>query len=139
VIAVADPTALPFESLDFVYAPSRDAAADVDHFTRVLSARLVFAIEAFRTRVAMVRLSDHGPCLLFAEHLAGEQPILIYRVADLDRAVADLERRGCRLGRSFEIPHGPGWLLDTPGGQHLAIYQLTRPEAAARLQGRRDF
>jgi hypothetical protein len=30
-------------------------------------------------------------------------------------------------------------MLDAPGGQRLAIYELTRPAAAERLAGRRDF
>jgi len=79
-----------FDRLDFVYLPSRDVAADVIHFSRRLGAELMFAIEAFGTRVAMVRLDPHPPCLLRAGHLEGDQPVLVYRVADLDRAIADL-------------------------------------------------
>ena len=127
------------EQLDFVYAPSRDAAADVRHFTETLGARVVFAIEAFGTRVAMVELGDGPPALLFAEHLEGERPILVFRVADLDAAVAGVAERGGEVGERFGIPHGPGCMLDAPGGHRLAIYELTRPEAAERLAGRRDF
>ena len=29
--------------------------------------------------------------------------------------------------------------MRSPGGQRLAIYELTRPEADERLAGRRDF
>ena len=47
-----------FESLDFVYMPSRDAAGDVEFFTSTLGARLVFAVEGMGTRVAMVELTD---------------------------------------------------------------------------------
>ena len=56
----------PFGQLDFLYMPSRDVAGDVEYFTSLLGARLEFAIEAFGTRVAMVRLSDQPPSLLFA-------------------------------------------------------------------------
>jgi hypothetical protein len=129
----------PFESLDFVYMPSRDVAADVEHFTNVLGAELVFAIEAFGTRVAMVRLSPTPPALLLAGHLAGERPILVYRVKDLDGAIEKLEARGYEVGERFGIPHGPGCSIDAPGGQRLALYELTRPETATRLVGRRDF
>jgi hypothetical protein len=55
-----------FESLDFVYQPSRDVKADVE----------------------------------------GDPPILVYRV---------------------------------PGGQRIAVSQLTRPGAAASFEGRRVF
>lgn len=129
----------PFESLDFVYVPSRDVAADVRHFTEVLGAELVFAIEAFGTRVAMVLPAPGPPAVLLAGHLDDERSILVFRVADLDAAVAAVEARGYEAGERFGIPHGPGCMLDAPGGQRLAVYQLTRPEAPARLVGRRDF
>ena len=128
-----------FDRLDFVYLPSRDVAADVTHFSRRLGAELVFAIEAFGTRVAMVRLDPHPPLLLLAEHLEGDQPVLVYRVADLDRAIAELRNREVEVAVRFEIPHGPGAELTNPGPQRVALYQLTRPEADQRLAGRRDF
>jgi catechol 2,3-dioxygenase-like lactoylglutathione lyase family enzyme len=128
-----------FEQLDFLYMPSRDVARDLAFYTGVLGAELVFAIEAFGTRVAELRLVDGGPRLLLAEHLEGDAPVLVYRVADLDAALAELERRGLEIGARFGIPHGPIAELRTPGGQRLAIYELTRPEADAHLAGRRDF
>jgi hypothetical protein len=128
-----------FDQLDFVYLPSRDVAADMVHFSRRLGAELVFAIEAFGTRVAMVRLEPDPPALLLAEHLEGDQPVLVYRVADLDRATGELRDRGVELAMRFEIPHGPGAELTNPGPQRVALYQLTRPGADERLTGRRDF
>src|SRR5436190_16636922 len=122
----------PFEALDFVYMPSADVAADVRHFTEVLGGELAFAIEAFGTRVAMVRMTDGPPAVLLAGHLAGERPILVFRVADLDEAVAAVESRGFEAGERFGIPPGPGCMLDAPGGQRLALYQVTRPEVLAR-------
>jgi hypothetical protein len=128
-----------FEQLDFVYLPSRDVAADVVHFTTALGGELVFAIEAFETRVAMVRLTPDGPAALLAEHLSGDQPVLVHRVPDLDRAVAELEQRGVNVAARFEIPHGPAVELVCPGPQRIALYEITRPENATRLVGRRDF
>ncbi|HLY47850.1 MAG TPA: hypothetical protein VKR21_01525 [Solirubrobacteraceae bacterium] len=128
-----------FESLDFVYLPSRDAAAELARFTEGLGAEPVFAIEAFGTRVAMVRLTDDPPALLLAEHLAGEQPVLVFRVSDLERTVDELAGRGVEIRARFGIPHGPGVELATPGPQRIALYELTRPEASQRLAGRRDF
>lgn len=126
-------------SLDFLYLPSRDVAADVEHFTSGLGGELVFAIEAFGTRVAMVRLEPDPPALLLAGHLEGDQPVLVYRVPNLDEAVAELSGRGVDVAASFEIPHGPGVELVNPGPQRLALYELTRPAAPDRLFGRRDF
>ena len=128
-----------FDRLDFVYLPSRDVAADAEHFTCGLGAELVFAIEAFGTRVAMVRLTPDPPPLLFAGHLPGDQPILVYRVEDLDRAVAELSDRQVELGVGFEIPHGRCIEVTNPGPQRVALYERTRPEADERFAGRRDF
>jgi len=128
-----------FERLDFLYMPSHDAAHDVEHFGARLGGELVFAIEAFGTRVAMLRLHPGPPDVLLAEHLAGDQPVLVYRVAELERAMDELQARGAGFGARFEIPHGPGIELVNPGPQRLALYELTRPHAAMRLAGRRDF
>jgi hypothetical protein len=104
-----------------------------------VGAELVFAIEAFGSRVAMVRLGAAPPHLLLADHLSGERPILVYRVADLDAAAAELRSRGCDPGPRLGIPHGPCCSFRSPGGHRLAIYELTRPQAAEQLAGRRDF
>lgn len=128
-----------FESLDFIYMPSRDVAGDVRYFTEVLGAHLVFAVEGMGTRVAMVEVTEQGPRLLLAGHLEGDRPVLVYRVADLDDAMEQLESRGWRRGATLEIPHGPICSFTTPGGHRIAIYQLTRPEAGDHFTGRRDF
>jgi hypothetical protein len=128
-----------FDRLDFIYLPSRDVAADVEHFTRGLGAKVVFAIEAFGTRVAMVRLAPDPPPLLFAGHLPGDQPVLVYRVEDLDKAVAQLRDRQVGIAAEFEIPHGRGAEIANPGPQRVAVYERTRPGADERLAGRRDF
>jgi hypothetical protein len=128
-----------FLGLDFVYSPSTDVARDVEHFTSAPGTRLVFAIEAFGTRVAMVQLTETPPALVLAGHLEGERPILVYRVALLEETIDSLERAGWQAERRFEIPHGPGCVFITPGGQRIAIYELTRPDTAKKLVGRRDF
>ncbi len=129
----------PFEQLDFLYIPSRDVAADMAHLSEVLGGRVVFAIDAMGTRVAAIELTEGAPLLLLADHLEGDRPILVYRVPDLRSALARLESRGWERERTFEIPHGPCCSFRTPGGHRFALYQLTRPEAAAHFDGRRDF
>ncbi|HEX9634321.1 MAG TPA: VOC family protein [Candidatus Limnocylindria bacterium] len=128
-----------FEQLDFVYMPSDDVAADLTYFTEVLGGRLTFAVEAMGTRVAMIELTPEPPQILLADHLEGERPVLVYRVADLGRALDDLESRGWQRQRSFEIPHGPCCSFKAPGGQRIAVYQRARPEVAEHFAGRRDF
>ena len=129
----------PFQALDFLYMPSPDVARDLAFYTEVLGGEAVFAIEAFGARVAQVRLSSTEARLLLADHLQGLAPILVYRVADLDATLGELRARGLRIGERFGIPHGPCVELRTPGGQRIALYELTRPQAEQRLAGRFDF
>lgn len=128
-----------FERLDFVYMPSGDVAADVVWFTDVLGGRLVFAIEGMGTRVAMVVLTDDPPAILLAEHLEGDRPVLVYRVADLDATARELRGRGWDEGHSLEIPQGPVRSFSGPGGHRVAMYELTRPGVQGSFEGRRDF
>jgi hypothetical protein len=127
------------EHLDYVYMPSADVAADTAYFTSVLGGRLIFAIDDMATRVAMIELTEGAPRIILAGHLDGERPILIYRVADLRAAMTELEGRGWKPGHSLEIPQGPVCSFAAPGGQRLAIYELTRPGVEASFTGRRDF
>jgi hypothetical protein len=128
-----------FEQLDFIYMPSGDVSEDVRYFADVLGARVVFAVEGMGTRVAMLELTDQAPRILLAGHLEGERPVLVYRVADLERAMRELAARGWKRGHKLEIPHGPVCTFATPSGHRLAVYQLTRPQAADHFAGRRDF
>ncbi len=110
------------EQADFLYLPTTNAARDLAFYRDMLGGEIVFAIEAFGTRVARVNLGDDRPALLLAEHLEGEAPVLVFRVDDLDAEVAELE-----VEERFEIPHGPVAALRTPGGQRLALYELHPP------------
>jgi hypothetical protein len=130
---------MAFDSLDYLYTPSSDVAADVRYFVDVLGARLVFAIESMGTRVAMVELTDDPPKVVLNDHLEGDRPILVYRVADLHVASAELAARGWTAEHSLEIPQGPVTTFTAPGGQRLAAYELARPGVIETFAGRRDF
>jgi hypothetical protein len=134
---------VPFDSLDFLYVPSRDVAGDLAFFSDVLGGRIVFAIDSMGTRVAAVRLTEAPPLVLLTDHLEGDRPILVYRVPDLEKAMDELEGRGWRREHTFEIPHGPICSFEGPGpgpgGHRVALYQLTRPEVGEHFEGRRDF
>ena len=129
----------PFQQLDFVYTPSTDVAADLGYFSEVLGGRVVFAVEAMGTRVAAVQFTEGPPLVLLADHVKGDRPILVYRVADLGAALVALAARGWEQQQSLEIPHGPCCSFRTPSGHRIALYQLTRPEVASHFDGRRDF
>ncbi len=130
---------VPFESLDFLYTPSTDVETDLAYFEKVLGGRVRFAIAGMGAKVAAVELAPGGPLILLADHLHGERPILVYRVANLDEAIAKLETRGWTRERTLEIPQGPCCSFTAPGGHRVALYELTRPEVAEHFDGRRDF
>ena len=136
---MGDAPAPPFEQLDFLYTPTRDVAGDLAYFTGVLGGRALFAIDAMGTRVAAVELTEGPPLVLLTDHVEGERTILLYRVAELDTALAKLEARGWEPAQRFEIPHGPCCSFTTPGGHRVALYELTRPEVAEHFAGRFDF
>ena len=130
---------LPFEQLDFIYTPSSDVATDLEYHTEVLGGSVLFAVEGMGARVAAVRLAERPPLILLTDHVSGDRPILVYRVADLRESMARLEGRGWERAGTLEIPHGPVCSFRTPGGHRFALYELTRPEAATHFDGRRDF
>ncbi len=128
-----------FQSLDFLYMPSRDVAGDAAYFSRTLGGRIVFAIEEWNTRVAMVEMTPGPPHLLFTDHVEGDAPIMIYRVSDLTTTLRQLEGAGWIRDTVFEIPQGPCCSFRAPGGHRLALYELTRPEVREHFDGRIDF
>ena len=128
-----------FASLDYVYMPSRDVAADLAWHVEVLGADVVFAIDGMGARVAMLRLSAEGPPILLADHVEGDAPFLVYRVPDLDAALKDLRKRGWRKGRRIELPMGTAFSFEAPGGQRVALFELSRPQVVEHFYGRRDF
>ena len=86
-----------------------------------------------------VRLSEHEPHLLLADHLEREAPVLVFRVDDLEATLSSLQGAGVEVGARFGIPQGPCAELRAPAGQRLAVYEVTRPGTDARLAGRHDF
>lgn len=91
------------------------------------------------SRVAMVALTEHPPHVLLADHVDGDAPILVYRVPDLEVALAALQRQGFVDGRRLELPVGPACSFSAPGGQRIAIYERTRAEVEEHFVDRRDF
>lgn len=128
-----------FEQLDFVHLPSRDVAADIAHYVDGVGGEVVFAIERFGTRVAMIELAPGSPKLLLAQHLEGDAPVLLFRVDTLDVAIAELAGRGVEVGERFEFPYG--WDAESrgPAPQRIAVYERSMAQRGDSLAGRRDF
>ncbi len=129
----------PFQQLDFLYTPSRDVAVDMAFFRDVLGGRIVFAVEGMGARVAAIELAPASPLLLLTDHVDGDRTIMVFRVDDLEAAMERQEAAGWTREATFEIPHGPICSFRTPGGHRIALYQLTRPDAATHFDGRIDF
>jgi hypothetical protein len=131
--------AIVFKQLDYIYSPCADVPAEQRYLEETLGARVIFAIEGMGARVAMLELGSAPPHLLLADHLEGDRPVLVFRVDDLDATIRELRERGWRSGTRLEIPQGPICSFETPAGERLAIYQLTRPQVIDSFAGRRDF
>ena len=125
-------------SLDFLYTPSTDVAADLRYLVGVLGAEKVFAIEDGGIKVAMASFGA-PPSILLTDHLEGDRPIHLFSVPDLAAARAELEGRGWASERSVELPPGPAITFRTPGGLRMAIYQPVRPFVVESFRGRHDF
>lgn len=125
-------------SLDFLYTPSADVAADLRYLVDVLGAEEVFAIEDGGIRVAMASFGG-PPAILLTDHLEGDRPIHLFAVTDLAAARRDLEARGWSPERSVELPPGPATTFRTPTGIRMAIYAPIRPFVVESFRGRRDF
>jgi hypothetical protein len=123
-------------SLDFVYVPTQDVDAAADRYVALFGARLEWKVRGMGTVVACLRTSGDGPAVLLSGHLTGENPILVYRVADYSAAVTRLRAEGLTDIRELEIPHGPCASFRAPGGQRMAVYELVRPGADAHFAGR---
>jgi len=130
---------MTFGSLDFLYTPSADVAADARFLTDVLGGELVFAVEDGGIGVAMVRLGPEPPAILLTDHLEGDRPVHVYRVDSLSAATRELESRGWTGGRSIELPPGPAISFTTPGGHRIALYEPTRSFVVDGFAGRMDF
>ena len=129
---------MTLRSLDYLYTPSDDVAADLRYLVDVLGLEEVFAIEDGGIRVAMVAPPD-GPAILLTDHLEGERPIHLFAVDDLEAARVELEGRGWAAERSVDLPPGPAMTFRSPGGLRLAIYEPSRPFVVESFRGRRDF
>jgi hypothetical protein len=127
-----------YESLDYLYVPTSDVGASARRYVDELGAELMWKVRGMGTVVACLRISADGPAILLSEHLDGTVPILVYRVTDYDAAVQRLRDKGIADIHELEIPHGPCASFRVADGQRLAVYELTRPGAAASFDGRID-
>jgi catechol 2,3-dioxygenase-like lactoylglutathione lyase family enzyme len=121
------PLAAQFLSLDYLYFAAPDIDAAIRFYTEALGGALVWRIRHHATTVAAVRLTEPGPLVLLANHLAPGQGLAIYRVASLSALREQLSQQGFSPeGEPFELPQGPCIVLRDPGQQRLAAYERVR-------------
>jgi hypothetical protein len=116
-----------FDRLDFVYQPSRDVAADLAYYVDALDAEVVFTVERFATRVAMLRVSAEGPHLLLAEHLGATSRRAPRTPAAPRRRGSDGGRVGPHPGAGRVEPRAAGGDVESAGPS--PIVATIRPEA----------
>ena len=73
-----------FESLDFLYIPAPNIQESIKYYTKVLNGELLWKIHAYGVWVVCVKLSDKEPYILLADHMEKKDPMLIYRVNNLE-------------------------------------------------------
>jgi catechol 2,3-dioxygenase-like lactoylglutathione lyase family enzyme len=128
-----------FESLDFLYVPAPDIESSVRYYTQVLGGRLAWKIHAYGVWVACVVLSSNEkPYVLLADHIQKKDMMLIYRVASLDDASAELRSKGWHEENRIEIPPGPCSTFRDPAGNALVIYENARPFIMQEFEGKID-
>ncbi len=121
--------AAPFGPLTYLYVGSADTKKDLEFYTDVLGAELVWQFHGFGAHVAAVRLGE-GPLFLLADHRPAKSSIFIYRVDSLDATTERLEKQGWkRSGEPVEVPDGPVLVLHDPTGNEIGLLEQVRPNA----------
>ncbi len=126
-------------SLDYVYLPAPDIDSAVKYYAEALGGELLWRIRDGETLVAAVKMGDAMPQVVLANHLAAGEGLLIWRVESVAATKEALASRGWTAETPpFELPQGPCVVFRDPGGQRLAAYERTRPEADVKFRGRFD-
>ncbi|MGN6821163.1 MAG: VOC family protein [Candidatus Nitrosocosmicus sp.] len=60
---------------------------------------------------------------------------MIYRVNNIDKTFFELKSRGWIEEKKIEIPNGPWYTFRDPAGNHIAIYENTRPDVMKEFKG----
>jgi hypothetical protein len=119
--------AAPFGRLAYLYVGTSDFKRDLEYYTDVLEAKVLWNYNEFGANVAGLRLSD-GPQFLLADHRPAPSCLPLFEVKDLKATAKELKGRGWKPeGRSVEIPPGPCYVFKDPSGNPLGIFENVRP------------
>jgi catechol 2,3-dioxygenase-like lactoylglutathione lyase family enzyme len=116
-----------FKRLIYIYIGTSNFVADRLFYKDVLGARLVWEFEDFGAKVAAFDLCGF-PYLLIADHVHAPSKRLIYEVANIESAAAELKKRGWTPdGEPFEVPDGPCINFKDQSENEFAILEMKRP------------
>lgn len=116
-----------FGKLEYLYVGTSDFNRDLEYYTKVLGANVLWSYEEFGAKVAGLRLGE-GPQYLLADHRPAPSCLPLFELKSLKVAAKELRTRGWKSeGRSFEIPPGPCYTFKDPSGNPLGIFENARP------------
>ena len=114
----------------YLYVGVDDITRARGFYERAFGAEFLWHFRRFGTEVAAVRVSDDGPLVLLAEHRPVPSCLPIWRVDDLDAAVARLAAAGVAdRGETAGTPDGPVHVVRDPDGNELGLLQQDVPNA----------
>jgi hypothetical protein len=117
----------PFGKLSYLYVGTANFQRDLDFYTKVLGADVLWSYEEFGAHVAGLRIGE-GPQYLLADHRPAPSCLPLYEVDDLKATAKTLRARGWKpKSAAVEIPPGPCYVFDDPSGNPLGIFENERP------------
>ena|SRR5205807_8226662 len=127
--------AAPFEKLGYLYVGTSEFKRDLEYYTKVLGAEILWNYHEFGANVAGLRLGA-GPQYLLADHRPAPSCLPLFEVENLKATAKRLRARGWKPdGDSFEIPPGPCYTFKDPSGNPLGIFENARPGLVAQAFG----
>jgi len=119
--------AAPFGKLLYLYVGTSDFERDLEYYTKVLGAKVVWNQHAFGAKVAALRLCE-GTQYLLADHRTAPSILPLFEVQELKAKAKQLRSRGWKSeGRSFEVPPDPCMVFKDPSGNELGLLENVRP------------
>ena len=123
-----------FDRLDFVYQPSRNVAADLTYYVDTLGAEVVFTVERFDTRVAMLGSATTARTCCSPNTSTATPPC-----SCTGSTTSPPHGNGSPPPSRSSCPFGDGLILASPAPQRIAVDERTQADRGASLTGRRDF
>jgi catechol 2,3-dioxygenase-like lactoylglutathione lyase family enzyme len=121
--------------LGYLYIGTSDFKRDLEYYTKVLGAKVLWNYHEFDANVAGLRLGE-GPQYLLADHRPAPSCLPLFEVEDLKATAKGLRARGWKPdGESVEIPPGPCYVFKDPSGNPIGIFENARPALVAQAFG----